>query len=882
MRLPFPAVNLEALRRSEVLLPLWLPGGRWQGVEWVALNPKRADTKVGSLSVNSKTGIWKDFAADDGGADLISLFAWVQGLGQGESCQVLAAEFGISLEEDGTWQTQVVPLVSYPRPILPVPETAPPLTARFGEEARWEYLDEEGRLLLVRVRTTDPTKGKKVITWTWCETGPGTFGWQPKAPHKPWPLYGLDRLARNPTATVIVVEGEKTADAAERIFPGLVAVTSGSADSAGSAKFEDLAGRDVILWHDADGPGLKYRDKAAELLLGIARTLRLVALPEAITAWTKSGSNKPGGWDLADPAPPGVDLQGILDAARSVEQDAGPTADPAPGEPQEWPAPLPLTSRVDPEPYPVAALPPLIRAAVEEVHGFVKAPVPLLASSALATLSLAIQPHYDMKRADRLAGPCSLFFLTVAKSGERKSSCDDHFTKAIKTYEAKQAEAAKPVLRDHQVALGIWESKRSGIRDAIRKLAKEGKPTQAQESQLMALEHDEPNPPRVPRLTYADYTTEELKWNLATAWPSGAVISNEAGIVFGSHGMGSDVVMRNLGTLNMLWDGADIPTDRRTSESFRLSGARLTVALQIQESALRAFLDQAKGLARGMGFLARFLVAMPESTIGYRPFSEAGKWPNYEAFNQRIAAILTRSVAINESGGLTPAMLTFSAEAMAEWVAFYNRIEFQLRAGGRLHDISDVASKAADNVARLAALFHAFEGVGAGGVVAVGSLRSASAIVEWHLNESLRFFGELALPRGLVVAGRLDSWLIERCKREGSNQIPTKEVQQYGPNGLREKAVIDAAMQELEELGRAHRICEGRRRFLAVNPALLRPTGAATATVAISATQGERDQPEGVVGSSNGSNSSGSSSEVLGDHYSPLVAASGDSFAVDL
>lgn len=77
-------------------------------------------------------------------------------------------------------------------------------------------------------------------------------------------------------------------------------------------------------------------------------------------------------------------------------------------------------------------LPEPIRAAVEEVAGFVKAPLPMVASSALAALSLAIQAHVDVSRAARLQGPAGLFLLTIADSGERKSTCDGFFTKPIR------------------------------------------------------------------------------------------------------------------------------------------------------------------------------------------------------------------------------------------------------------------------------------------------------------------------------------------------------------------------------------------------------------------------------------------------------------------
>ncbi len=102
--------------------------------------------------------------------------------------------------------------------------------------------------------------------------------------------------------------------------------------------------------------------------------------------------------------------------------------------PHEWTEPQPLAVKMAAEPYPLDALPPTIQAAVKEVAGFVKAPLPLVASSALGALSLAIQPHAEVKRAEGLAGPVSLFLLAIADSGERKSTCDRFFTKAIRAY----------------------------------------------------------------------------------------------------------------------------------------------------------------------------------------------------------------------------------------------------------------------------------------------------------------------------------------------------------------------------------------------------------------------------------------------------------------
>ncbi len=483
-----------------------------------------------------------------------------------------------------------------------------------------------------------------------------------------------------------------------------------------------------------------------------------------------------------------------------------------------WPEPQTLTAKLPAEPYPLDALPDTIRGAVEEVQSFVQAPIPLVASCALSAVSVACQSLVDVERAARLHGPVGLFLLTIADSGERKTTVDSFFTSVLRDHDTKQAEIGEPEMRRYRAKHAAWEAQCAGMSAAIRDATKTGKPTLKQESELDRLHREKPEAPRIPRLIYSDVTPESLGWNLAKSWPSAALLSSEAGTVFGSHGMGADSVMRNLSLLNVAWDGGTLRSDRRTSESWSVSSARLTAGLQVQEPTLRAFLDRAGALARGSGFLARFLVAWPESTQGHRRFSEAPEhWPRLAAFNRRLSAILDTPAPLTEKGSLAPQLLTLAPDAKAAWVAFHDDVEAELCASGELADVRDVASKAADNVARLAAIFHTFEG--AGGPVSVDAIERASRIVAWHLTESRRFFGELALPRELADAVRLDGWLLAHCRERGTTTAAKNHVRQHGP--LRDGDRLNAALRELADLDRLRVDKPARRLLIRVNPALV-------------------------------------------------------------
>jgi putative DNA primase/helicase len=314
-------------------------------------------------------------------------------------------------------------------------------------------------------------------------------------------------------------------------------------------------------------------------------------------------------------------LEAVRDSIAAATTPAGgneDTGDGAQAQRMEWPEPEPLTEPLDAQPYPDEALPPILREAVRQAQAFVQAPMALVACSALSTLSLAAQGLANVRRDNQLMGPISLYLLAVADSGERKTTCDAIFSPALRDWKAGQRQEMSPLVAKFEAATVVFDAKKAGIAEAIKHKRRRSQDTAGEEQELEALVGDAPVAPLIPRLLYADATPEALAHALATGWPSGGVLSAEAGAVFGAHSMGPDTIMRNLAMLNVMWDGGEIPIDRRSKPSFILRGRRLTFGLMVQPEALRGFMDRAGTLARGTGFIARFLVAWPESTQGVR------------------------------------------------------------------------------------------------------------------------------------------------------------------------------------------------------------------------------------------------------------------------
>ena len=289
MAVDFERVHQSLLQRVETLLHEWFPAGKRLGNEYKIGD--LAGEPGESLSINMVTGRWSDFATGDAGVDLCSVFAAKHGLTQAQAARALCPEF---CNGSGEETPRAVPP---PAPQCePIPDTDPPVHSRHGKPtAIYRYGD---RFAVVRYETAD---GKTFCPWTH-----RAGRWRPLAYPAPRPLYNLAALAQRPTAPVLIVEGEKCADAATAALAAYACVTwAGGANAVKTADWTSLKGREVIIWPDADAPGKAAAAKLAERLLPIATSVRLI-----------NPSDQSDGWDIADAIAEGWTAKQLIDWAR--------------------------------------------------------------------------------------------------------------------------------------------------------------------------------------------------------------------------------------------------------------------------------------------------------------------------------------------------------------------------------------------------------------------------------------------------------------------------------------------------------------------------------------------------------------------------------------
>lgn len=300
-------IRARLLDQLESVLIYLFPHGKRRGAQFFVgnLQGDPGDSLVIELE-GPKRGVWIDFATGESG-DVLALWASARGY-------TLPAGFAALLDDAGNWL--VVPRI----PVAPAIGSTLAYDDLGPHTGKWDYLDADGQLLACVYRYDTPT-GKQYRPWD--------ARARAKRMPDPRPLYNLPAVAV--CDAVVLVEGEKCADALA--YLGIVATTAmgGAATAIDKTDWTPLAGKTVAVWPDHDEAGARYADTVTPKLLHIGARVRRVTVPQ----------DKPKKWDAADAVAEGFDVESLLVASKVVTDGVQPldithwrAADRFVGEPQ--------------------------------------------------------------------------------------------------------------------------------------------------------------------------------------------------------------------------------------------------------------------------------------------------------------------------------------------------------------------------------------------------------------------------------------------------------------------------------------------------------------------------------------------------------------------
>lgn len=414
------------------------------------------------------------------------------------------------------------------------------------------------------------------------------------------------------------------------------------------------------------------------------------------------------------------------------------------------------------QPYPVQALGGILGPAVERMAEVIGVPQALAAQSVLAASALATQGHAGLQL-DGRNYPLSLYLITVAASGDRKTAADRCALLPARQWEREQWQRYR-----EQLALY-----RAAQRQAPRIEPADPSPTNS-----VPLEAG----PSAPRLITTDPTIEALIKGLCHDLPSMGLFCDEGGQFLGSSTMSRDNRLKAVTTLSSLWDGS--PIDRARSmvgESLRAYDRRLSLHLMLQPYLAMQLLSDP--LLQGQGILGRCLMTWPTSLAGQRSYQavDLSKDPALKCYHHRLSALFYQPWSLSPDGALQLSPLTLSPLARRRWIDLHDAIEAQLGEFGELASVRPSGSKAAENLLRVAGILAVVE---ESTVVEVDHIQRASALVGYYLTEIQRLTEQEPVCRVKEEADRLLRWLqVKDWKR-----FSIRELNRNGPRFARKSS----------------------------------------------------------------------------------------------
>ena len=211
---------------------------------------------------------------------------------------------------------------------------------------------------------------------------------------------------------------------------------------------------------------------------------------------------------------------------------------------------------------------------------------------------------------------------------------------------------------------------------------------------------------------------------------------------------------------------------------------------------------------RDQGLFSRCLVAYPQSTAGTRMFrnEKADETPAAASYVNRMTALLSGNWSINEFFELTPQHMGIAGAARHLWIEMHDQIEGKIN--GELKPVRALASKAAEHMGRIAAVFTMIDNPAAT-TVTEDAMQRAAVMTEFYLGEALRLSGVQPLHEKTDQAALLWGWLAQRNKKH----VSLPELVQFGPAKLRKAESVRSVMDVLTDHYMVRKVPDGMVEF---------------------------------------------------------------------
>jgi hypothetical protein len=418
-----------------------------------------------------------------------------------------------------------------------------------------------------------------------------------------------------------------------------------------------------------------------------------------------------------------------------------------------------------------------------------QAPVELPAQTVLGISSFLAQRHINVMGLSGTPFPPSLFHITIAESGERKSQVDKILLKSSDEYENEQDSHYNEDLKHSKIKQELYDQKKSKI---LKKISNAKTPNcrNVAENDLSILINEEPNRPLNPTLFLKEGTWEGIFDLYKYGQSSLGLFNDEAGIFVGGIGMNKDNMLKMISGLSSLWDGKSITKTRKGDGHYKLRDKRLSLHLMMQPNVADLILSS--DMMRYQGFLPRCLIVKPKTNIGFRLFKDVNLFYKdaVTEFNNDIKSKLLEPIPD------TKRVVNYNNKTKQYLIDYYNEIELRQQKINDLYHIRGFASKSAEQACRIASVLMYSRDIYSNEISEEDMLNGIE-LSRYYLNEILRILDYRDISNEYKDAQEILDYM--RNNKENYNKFRVRDLVRYAPNRFRTTNKIKRLLSILEE-----------------------------------------------------------------------------------
>lgn len=463
--------------------------------------------------------------------------------------------------------------------------------------------------------------------------------------------------------------------------------------------------------------------------------------------------------------------------------------------------------------FPVEALGPILGPAAADIARIEGLPVATAAFTVINAVDYLTQSRIDAYHPGTgQKNPSGLYTLILADSGDRKSTA---FKAAFKVIHEARQQQHEQFERD----LAEWTARRKQC-NGKRALDEFDAQNPAPVSQDDVLESD---------ASYSRIASDFIGGIDRPGAPALYWEADEGALMLTGHSMSDDSLRVTAAGLCKLYDSGKVQRVRSRANADGGGTAyerRMALGLSAQEVTVRKALGNE--VLQGGGLLPRFLLTAPKSLAGTRtknriidPEKARRTAAGLQTYYNQCRAIMRIPPALKEGNPtqIDAPFLSWDDAAVDRWYDFYNATEKAQGPGGQYALMKPWASRAGEQMARLATKLAYFHGHA---TVTDSDATGAMLIVEHSLTEWARYL-EAESPSGAIRdAIALENWLLTKATGKQATvnwqQFTMRELAKDGPNFLRRnKARRDTALAILVS---RNRIIQGGGRY-ALHPDII-------------------------------------------------------------